>query len=149
MNPHMIKGFGLPLFLGLFLFLVATPANAEETRSVTNLKGETVIVPGAVPKRETLVFLSTLTVRIETPAGKTGLLLVFYNNPTGQGWENYVETYDLAGNLLKITWSDDKGQVQVAHDRSLTDPDAKEPAKVLVMDADRRFVVQPPSRRHF
>lgn len=75
MNPHMIKRFGLPplfgLCLGLFLFLVATPANTEEMRSVTNLKGETVIVPSAVPN-------------------------------------------------LKITWSDDKGQVLVAHDRSLT-----------------------------
>jgi hypothetical protein len=50
---------------------------------------------------------------------------------------------------LTITWSDDKGQIQVAHDRNLTDPDAKEPAKVLAMDADRRSVVQPPSRRHF
>lgn len=151
MNPHMIKRFGLPPLLGLdlFLFLVATSANAEETRSVTNLKGETVIVPGAVPKRETLVFLNTLTVRIEAPTGKTGLLLVFYNNPTAQGWENDVETYDLAGNLLKITWSHDKGQVLVAHDSSLTDPGATEPARVLVMDAERRSVVLPPSCRHF
>lgn len=150
MNRHKIRNLA-PLLL-LAVLLVARPGGAEETertRSLTNLRGDVVIVPDVVPDRETLVLLGMQIVRIETPVGKSGMILAFYNNPKSQGLTNYVETYDLSGNLLEITWSDEEGKVKVAKDKNLTSPDAKAPAKVLVMDADDKPSVEQPARLHF
>lgn len=108
MNGHKIRNV-VPLLL-LAVLLVARPGGAEEsekTRSLTTLKGDVVIVPDVVPDRETLVMLGMQIVRIETPVGKSGMILASYNNPKSQGLSNYVETYDLSGNLLEITWSDE------------------------------------------
>lgn len=150
MNRHKIRNVA-PLLL-LAVLLVARPGGAEETektRSLTNLRGDVVIVPDVVPDRETLVLLGMQIVRIETPVGKSGMILAFYNNPKSQGLSNYVETYDLSGNLLEITWSDEGGKVKVAKDKNLTNPDAKAPAKVLVMDADEKPGTEQPARLHF
>lgn len=147
MNKHMIKNATVAIFLGLLL--VAMPGRAEETRALTNLRGEMVIVPDGVPDRREFVPLGTLVVEVGTPVGKGGLILAFYDDPNSERLGDYVEVYDLAGNLLKIEWYDEGGQVNIAHDQNLTDPDAQGPAKVLVMGADPRSVVQQPSLRRF
>lgn len=148
MNPHVIKNLRLALFVGLCL--VTRPGDAEETKSVTNLKGEVVIVPDDIPDRQTFNLLGMQRIAVETQAGSRGLILLIYNNPKSQGLGNYVETYDLAGNLLEITWADKEGQVKVAQDKNLTDPDAKELAKVLVMDMGYKpSVDERPARLHF
>ena len=149
MNKRMIRSTTAALLLGLLL--AATPSRAEETRTLTNLRGEVVIVPDLVPDRGELSPLGTLVVRVETPIRKGGLIVSLYGTAASKRPEdaNYVELYDLAGNLLEIAWYDESGQVKVAHDKNLTDPDAKEPAKVLVMGADSRSVAQPSSLRHF
>lgn len=150
MDRYKIRNVA-PLLL-FAVFLVARPGGAEEsekTRSLTTLRGDVVIIPDVVPDRETLVLLGMRIVGIETPVGKSGMILAFYNNPKNQGLSNYVETYDLAGNLLEITWSDEAGKVKVAQDKNLTSPDAKAPAKVLVMDADDKPDVEQPARLHF
>jgi len=137
------------LLLGLLL--APTPGRAEETRTLTNLKGDQVTVPRVVPDREQLVLLKMVVVSIETPTGKAGLIAALYGTAESKGPEDarYVELYDLAGNLLEIAWLDESGQVKVAHDKNLTDPDAKEPAKVLVMGNGHSFVVQRPAHYHF
>ncbi len=146
MNKRMSKIATAALLLGLLL--AAAPSAAEETRTLTNLKGEQVTVPNVVPPREALALLKMVVVKIETPNGEGGLIFALYGSADGKGPEDasYVELYDLAGNLLEITWLDESGHVKVAHDKNLTEPDAKEPAKVLVMGAGRSFVVQQPSR---
>lgn len=50
---------------------------------------------------------------------------------------------------MEIAWFDESGQVKVAHDKNLTDPEAKEPAKVLVIGAGHSVVVQRPALYHF
>lgn len=150
MNRHTIRNAALMLLLAVLL--VARPGSAEEsekTRSLTTLKGDVVIVPDLVPDRETLALLGVRIVRIETPVGQTGMILAFYNNPKSQGLNNYVEAYDLAGNLLEITWSDEGGKVKVARDKNLTSPDEKAPARVLVMDPDDKPGAEQPARLHF
>src|SRR5574337_219729 len=150
MNRRKIRNVA-PLLL-LAVLLVARPGDAEETektRRLTTLRGDVVIVPDLVPDRETLVLLGMRIVKIETPLGQSGMILAFYNNPKSQGLNNYVETYDLAGNLLEIKWSDEGGKVKVAQDKNLTSPDAKAPAKVLVMNADDKPSVEQPARLHF
>lgn len=147
MNKFMIKSTAVAICLGLLL--AATPGRAEETRTLTNLRGERVIVPDGVPDRGEFVPLGTLVVEVGTPVGKGGLILAFYDNPNSERLGDYVEVSDPAGNLLKIEWYDEGGQVKVAHDQNLTDPDAKGPAKVLVMGADPKSVVQRPSLRRF
>lgn len=150
MNRYKIRNVA-PLLL-LAVLLVARPGGAEEIdakRTLVNLKGEMVVVPDEVPDREMLLLLGRHTVRVETPTRKSGLILVLYHNPKSQGLNNYIETYDLAGNLLEITWSDEGGKVKVARDKNLTSPDAKAPAKVLVMDVDDQPSVEQPAHLHF
>lgn len=149
MNRHMSKFSTAALLLGLLL--AATPGRTEETRTLTNLKGERVTVPNAVLAREELALLKMVVVTIETPNGKGGLIVAIYGTSESKRLDeaNYVELYDLAGNLLEIAWFDESGQVKVAHDKNLTDPDAKEAAKVLVIGAGHSVVVQRPTLYHF
>lgn len=151
MKRQKIKSVMIALVFGVLL--VARQVGAEETdakRTLTNLKGEMVVVPDEVPDRATLVLLGMQSIRVESPTRKSGLVLALYNNPKSRGLTNYVETYDLSGDLLEITWSDEAGKVRVAQDKSLTDPDAKELAKVLVMDAGYGSSVdERPARLHF
>jgi len=147
MNKHMIKTVTVAIFLGLLL--VATPGRSEETRTLTTIRGETVVVPDVVPDRRELDPLGMLVVAFETPIGKGGLIVALYDNPNSQRLGDYVETYDLAGNLLEITWYDEGGQVKAARDKNLTNPGARGPAKILVMGAEPRFIVQSPPLRHF
>ncbi|MBI3781036.1 MAG: hypothetical protein HY278_08285 [candidate division NC10 bacterium] len=150
MNGQMSRIATAALLFGLLL--AATPSRAEETRTLTNLKGEQVTVPHVVPAREELALLKMVVVKIETPNGKGGLIVALYGTDESKRLEeaNYVELYDLAGNLLEIAWLDESGHVKVAHDKNLTDPDAKEAAKALVMGvAGHSFVVQRPALYHF
>ncbi|MCZ7624601.1 MAG: hypothetical protein M5R38_01055 [Candidatus Methylomirabilis sp.] len=127
MKRHKIRKLALLLLVGVLL--LARPGGAEEIqekRSLTNLKGEVVTVPGDVPDKQAFSLLGMQSITAETPAGKHGVILIIYNNPKSQGMGNYVETYNFAGDLLEITWSDEGGQVRVAQDKNLTDPDAKE-----------------------
>ena len=151
MNKHMVKSKSVTVVILLGLLLVATLGRAEETRTLTNLRGEMVIVPDTVPNREEFALLKMVVVKIETPNGKGGLIFALYGTDASKGLEeaNYVELYDLAGNLLQIAWLDKSGQVKVAYDKNLTDPEAKEPAKVLMMGPGPSFVVQRPSLHHF
>ncbi len=151
MNRHKIRNVApllLPAFLLAFL-LTATPSGAQETRTLTNIRGEQVTVPHVVPAREDLALLKMVVVKMETSNGQGGLVFAIYGTDESMRLEEatYVERYDLAGNLLEIAWFDDSGQVKVAHDKNLTDPDAKGPAKVLVMDADDRPSVDEQSAR--
>lgn len=149
MNRRIVKSVTVAIFLGLFL--AGAPSRAEETRTLTNLKGEQVTVPHVVPAREELALLKMVVVKIETPNGKGGLIVAIYGTAESKRLDeaNYVELYDLAGNLLEIAWFDESGQVKVAHDKNLTDPDAKEPAKVLVIGAGHSVVVQQPTHYYF
>lgn len=147
MSSRIPNNIAVALFISLIL--VPWPVRAEETRTQSTLKGEAVIVPVIVPEREALALLEVQVVQWETPIGKGGLVLAFYNNPKSRGVRNYVETYDLTGNLLEIAWFDEGGQLKVAQDKSLSDPDAKESAKALVMGAEPRFVVQQHALEHF
>ena len=149
MNRHMSKISTAALLLGLLL--AATPSRAEETRTLTNLRGERVTVPNVVPDREELALLKMVVVKIEAPNGKGGLIVAIYGTAESKRPDeaNYVELYDLAGNLLEIAWFDESGQVKTAHDRNLTNPGSKEPAKVLVMGAGRSVAVQRSSQYSF
>ncbi len=149
MNRQISKIAATTLLLGILF--AATLSRAEETRTLTNLKGEQVAVPNVVPAREEFALLKMLVVKIETPTGKGGLIIALYGTDESKGPEeaNYVELYDLAGNLLEIAWYDESGQVKVAHDKNLMEPGAKEPAKVLVMGAGSSLFVEQPVHYYF
>lgn len=149
MNRHKIRNVA-PLLLLAVVLLTVIPSSAEETRTLTNLKGEQVTVPHVVPTREDLTLLKMVVVKMETSNGQGGLVFAIYGTDESTRLEEatYVERYDLAGNLLEIAWFDESGQVKVAHDKNLTDPNAKAPAKVLVMDADDKPSVEQPARLH-
>jgi hypothetical protein len=76
----------------------------------------------------------TDTVMLVEADGTAGVV-VFYDDPRTK-WElDYVEFYDLEGNLLLMSWIDGRGLCQAAMDRGLLNE--KKPAVdgVLVMIA--------------
>ena len=140
MSRHMVKGV---VAIFVVLFIAAVPSRADQTRTLTNLKGEAVMVPGIVPDRGALESFGALVVTVETPIHNGGLIVALYSASGTERPEDadYVELYDLAGDLLEIAWFDETGKVNVAHDRNLADPKAKGPARILVMGADHRFII--------
>lgn len=149
MSRQVIRIGVAAILLGLLLAPMS--GRAEETRTLTTPRGEMVIVPEIVPDGGKLALLGMLVVEVETSIGKGELIVLLYDDPESERVGDYAETYDLAGNLLEITWYDQIGQVRVAQDKNLTDPDAKGPAKVfvMVMDVDAGFAFWNPALRSF
>jgi hypothetical protein len=115
-----------------FIFFFFGNALGQPHRVSENLRREEVLLPVSAPDKAGMeVQDGVVFVDADGLAG----ILVFYDNPRTK-WEfDYVEFYDLEGNLLLVSWIDDRGLCQVAMDRGLLD--AEEPAVdgVLVMIA--------------
>ena len=81
---------------------------------------------GRMEERDTLIFLE---------AGGMAGILVFYDD-TRTTWDiDYIEFYDLEGNLLLVAWLDRLGVCQVAMDRGLLDAEHPGLDGILVMIA--------------
>ena len=111
------------------LFLSRT-IESQQLRTGDNLRQEKIILPAAVPDK------SHLLVTDYEPVldGDMGLgILVFYDDPRTKLTVDYIELYDVAGNLLLLSWIDRFGICQVAMDRGLLDEEHPGVDGVLVM----------------
>ena len=79
------------------------------------------MLPSSTPDRNRLTVVQTLTF-LEEELGAAGVL-VFYDDTRTKWKIDYIELYDLDGDLLVITWIDPFGACQVAMDRGLLDSD--------------------------
>jgi hypothetical protein len=114
------------------LILLFDNALSQPVRIGENLRREEVLLPSSAPDKGIMVVTDTVML---VEADGTAGVVVFYDDPRTK-WElDYVEFYDLEGNLLLMRWIDGRGLCQAAMDRGLLNE--KKPAVdgVLVMIA--------------
>ena len=109
-----------------------TPLRAESQRTVVNLRGNQVVVPGAVPPKKGFVLQRLMSV-------DDRLIVFLYSGPKFQGPVEYAETYNLNGELLEIAWYDPGEGLRRARDINMMgDTTATQPARILEIFHDRR-----------
>lgn len=115
-----IKKFAASILL-LGALLISDKVTGEQSNIVENLRHERVMLPSSTPDRNRMTVVQTLTF-LEEELGAAGVL-VFYDDTRTKWKIDYIELYDLDGDLLVITWIDRFGACQVAMDRGLLDSD--------------------------
>ena len=116
------------LLLGVVF--IASRVASEPFKTTENLRHERVMLPSSTPEREGMKIVRHLPfVEEELGAG----VLVFYDDPRTKRPIDYVELYDLDGELLVISWIDRFGACQAAVDRGLLNGDDPRIDGVLVI----------------
>jgi len=124
----------------IFSLLVLLPVlflsqriESQQLQTGYNLRQEKVVLPASVPDKSQLVVADYEPVLDED----TGIgILVFYDDQRTKFEVDYIELYDVTGNLLLLTWIDRFGIRQVAMDRGLLNEDHPGIDGVLVMMTD-------------
>jgi hypothetical protein len=101
----------------LALLLLAIGWSAAEPLGVAeNLRHESVLMPSGAPERSGLKVVNLTVVDDESD----GLgIVVFYDDARTKREVDYLEVYDLSGDLLLISWIDRFGICQMAADQGL------------------------------
>ena len=111
------------LFLALALVIYSNEGTAEQLRSAENLRHEQVLLPFSTPDRARM---ATVDSYLFLEAGGGAGIFVFYDDASTELEIDYIEFYDVDGNLLLVSWIDRFGVCNVAMDRGLLNGD--EPA---------------------
>ena len=98
--------------------------DAESQRAIVNLRGDQVLVPGDVPSKDHFILQRLVSV-------EDRLVVFLYSDPRFQTQVNYVETYNVNGELLEIAWYDPTSGPKTVRDVNLGNRDAKRPARIL------------------
>ena len=114
-----MKKFVASIFL-LGALLISDQVTSESLNVTENLRQERVMLPPSAPDRSRMAVVQTLTF-LEGDLGSG--VLVFYDDNRSKWKFDYIELYDIEGDLLVITWIDRFGACQVAMDRGLLNPD--------------------------
>lgn len=109
------------VFMLAALLLLYDEARNEPLWIGENLRHENVLLPHGTPNKSQLVV--TDYAMLEEEGGGSGII-VFYDDPQTKLELDYLEVYDIGGDLLLVSWIDRFGVCQVAIDRALL---AKEP----------------------
>ena len=115
----------------LAALLISDRGLAEPLRVGENLRHEQIGLPSSIPDRNRMVVVDTSTVFLDDD-GIAGIM-IFYDDVRTKRVVDYVEFYDLKGDLLLISWIDRFGACQVAMDRGLLDADEPEVDGTLVL----------------
>ena len=118
------------LFIIAGLLLLYDEARSEPMRISENLRHENVLLPYGTPDKGQLVI--TDYAKVHEEAGGSGII-VFYDDPQTKMDLDYLELYDIDGDLLLVSWIDRFGICQVAIDRALLDKDRVSVDGVLVL----------------
>lgn len=103
----------------LAALLISDTAMNQEFTVAENLRHQRVLLPPATPDRSQMAVMDSVMFLEE--GGGAGIL-VYYDNLTTKWDVDYIEFYDIEGNLLLVSWIDRFGICQVAMDRGLLDP---------------------------
>ena len=103
----------------LTALLVSDTAMNQEFTVAENLRHQRVLLPPSTPDRSRMAVMDSVMFLEE--GGGAGIL-VYYDNFTTKWDVDYIEFYDIEGNLLLVSWIDRFGIYQVAMDRGLLDP---------------------------
>ncbi len=118
------------VFMIAGLLLLYDEARSEPMRISENLRHENVLLPYGTPDKGQLVI--TDYAKVHEEAGGSGII-VFYDDPQTKMDLDYLELYDIDGDLLLVSWIDRFGICQVAIDRALLDEDRVSVDRVLVL----------------
>jgi len=88
----------------------------EQLRLGDNLRHENVLLPVSTPDKTRFVLIDYLMLLDEDGAAA---ILAFYDDLQTKLKIDYVELYDLSGNLLLVSWIDRFGISRLAMDRGL------------------------------
>lgn len=116
--------------LGIMTLFPDASMGAGATKSMKDLRGETVLLPPTAPERERLVLVSFLNITAEI--GIIGAV-VTYDDPRTEAQTDYVELYDGAGGLVSVSWLDPFGILRTAMDSSLIAGEPSELQGLLVL----------------
>ncbi|MGE5215879.1 MAG: hypothetical protein ACM3SP_02625, partial [Chloroflexota bacterium] len=114
-----MKRLLLLLVVSLALHLSSNAAMAQPLKIGENLRHEQVLLPALTPDRSQLVATDSF-VFLDSDGGAG--ILVFYDDSGTARSVDYIEFYDIDGNLLLVSWVDRRGLCQVAMDAGLLDP---------------------------
>src|SRR5215470_1662159 len=118
------------LLMLLPVLLLSQRIESQQLQTGYNLRQEKVVLPASVPDKSQLVVADYEPVLDED----TGIgILVFYDDQRTKFEVDYIELYDVTGNLLLLTWIDRFGIRQVATGRGLLDEEHTGIDGVLVM----------------
>jgi len=118
------------LFVLAALLFLCDDGGSEPLRLSENLRHEYVLLPHEAPDRDQLALTDYAMVAEE--GGGVGVI-IFYDDPR-TNWElDYIELYDISGDLLVVSWIDRFGVCQVAIDRALMNKDHPAVDGVLVL----------------
>ena len=104
------------VLLVVALVMGSDAAMTEQLKVSENLRREQVLVPPSMPDRNRMVLRDTLLF-LES-VGASGIF-IYYDDVRTKQEIDYIEFYDLDGNLLLVSWIDRRGLCQVAIDRGL------------------------------
>ena len=87
------------------------------------------MMPASVPERSRM----TIVDHIMFVDSGVAAILIFYDDKTTERELDYIEVYDVEGNLLLLSWIDKTGVCLVAMDQGLLNSDDPEVDGTLVM----------------
>ncbi|HXG52440.1 MAG TPA: hypothetical protein VNN77_13675 [candidate division Zixibacteria bacterium] len=102
----------------LAVLVLCGQAAAEPLKAGKNLRREPILLPDSTPDKERLLRVDWLIVADEE--GDVGILIL-YDDARSSIKVDYIEFYDLTGDLLAISWIDGLGICQVAVEVGLLD----------------------------
>ena len=117
------------LMLATLLF-VCGEARTEPLRIGEVLRHENVLLHHGTPDRGQLVIIDYSIVA--EVGGGVGVM-IFYDDPRTKLNLDYLEVYDIGGDLVLVSWIDRFGVCQIAIDRALLNKDAPAVDGVLVL----------------
>ena len=98
--------------------------DAESQRAIVNLRGDQVLVPGDVPPKDRFILQRLISVNDR-------LVVFLYSDPRFQARIDYMEVYNVSGELLEINWYDPTSGPKIVRDVNLGNRDTKAPARIL------------------
>jgi hypothetical protein len=117
------------LMLATLLFVYGE-ARTEPSRIGDILRHENVLLPQGTPDRGQLVIIDYAMVA--EVGGGVGVM-IFYDAPRTKLKLDYLEVYDIGGDLLLVSWIDRYGVCQIAIDRALLNEDPPALDGILVL----------------
>ena len=116
----------------LVLVLYRDSALTQPLKITENLRNESVLLPPSTPDKGRMAQTDRL---LFFEAGGGAGILVFYNDPRTKPEIDYIEFFDIEGNLLLVSWIDRAGICQAAMDRGLLDEQDPKVERILVIVA--------------
>jgi hypothetical protein len=109
--------------------LMNSPAMSQQLKVAENLRHDQVMMPAAAPERSRMAPVDYSMFIEDGAAG----ILIYYDERQTKWDVDYVEVYDLLGNLLLVSWTDQTGVCQVAMNRGLLNADEPHVEGTLVV----------------